>query len=117
MEDVTYQQYQDAVIQLCELAQRDTSGSRAAAQVILSAYNGYRWQVDITELCYLFSNWHPIIAKFLTRPTKVFVNIFQMCEFSIYELTKSNTAIIIKSKSAWQNKTTSGISGGFYYRI
>lgn len=53
MENVTYQQYQNAVSQLFNLAQKDTSGARAAAQVILSAYNGHKWQLDITDLRYL----------------------------------------------------------------
>ncbi|MGD7786324.1 DUF7673 family protein, partial [Escherichia coli] len=30
-----------------------TSGGRAAAQVLLSAWNGYVWQLDIPDLCYL----------------------------------------------------------------
>ena len=40
--------YSQAVSQLVKLAQGDTGGSRVAAQVLLSAYNGEAWQ---TECC------------------------------------------------------------------
>ncbi len=35
------------------MATQDTSGSLAAAQVILSIYNGDNWHVDLTHLGYL----------------------------------------------------------------
>jgi GAF domain-containing protein len=47
---VTHKDYGDAVAHLVGLAQRDTSGSRAAAQVLLSLYNGYNWHVDLVDL-------------------------------------------------------------------
>ena len=45
--------YAAAVAKLVQLAMSDCSGSRAAAQVVLSAYNGNDWQLDITDLCVL----------------------------------------------------------------
>ncbi len=45
--------YAAAVAKLVSLATDDCSGSRAAAQVVLSAYNGDEWQLDITDLCVL----------------------------------------------------------------
>jgi len=53
MKEVTLDQYTNSVVNLSKLAQDDTSGSRAAAQVLLSAYNGNEWQLDITDLCLL----------------------------------------------------------------
>jgi len=53
MNEITIEQYQDAVVKMCNLAQDDTGGSRVAAQVILSAYNGDFWQLSITDLCLL----------------------------------------------------------------
>ena len=50
---ISMEEYQRAVELLTALAQTDTSGGRAAAQVVLSAYNGSDWQLDITELCLL----------------------------------------------------------------
>lgn len=47
---VTSKDYAEAVAHLVKLAQGDTSGSRAAAQVLLSLYNGYNWHVDLTDL-------------------------------------------------------------------
>jgi len=44
-------EYQRAVIQLITLARTSTSGGRAAAQVLLSAYNGSEFQLDVTDLC------------------------------------------------------------------
>ncbi len=45
--------YRDAVIRLLKLALKDTGGSRVLAQVLLSAYNGYEFQLDVTDLCLL----------------------------------------------------------------
>ncbi len=50
---VTQKDYADAVAHLVGLAQRDTSGSRAAAQILLSLYNGYNYHADLTDLCVL----------------------------------------------------------------
>lgn len=50
---LTMEDYRTAVIELYRLAKQDTSGSRAAAQVLLSAYNGYNWQLDVTDLVFL----------------------------------------------------------------
>lgn len=53
MTDITTEDYANAVASLASLARRDTGGSRVAAQVLLSAYNGEQWQLDITDLCNL----------------------------------------------------------------
>ncbi|OGR15893.1 MAG: hypothetical protein A2X81_12270 [Desulfobacterales bacterium GWB2_56_26] len=45
--------YSQAVSQLVKLAQGDTGGSRVAAQVLLSAYNGEAWQLNVVDLCAL----------------------------------------------------------------
>jgi len=50
---IRMQDYQNGVTLLAGLAQTDTSGGRAAAQVVLSAYNGSDWQLDVTDLCLL----------------------------------------------------------------
>ncbi len=50
---VTDIDYSGAVNSLVKLAQNDTSGSRVAAQVLLSLYNGHNWHVDLTDLCLL----------------------------------------------------------------
>jgi len=42
--------YRDAVLRLVTVAQTDTSNARAAAQVLLSLYNGYEYHVDLTDL-------------------------------------------------------------------
>ena len=47
---VTESDYREAVSALVKLAQSDTSGSRAAAQVLLSLYNGSAWHMDLTDL-------------------------------------------------------------------
>ena len=48
--------YTQAVCKLIELAQGDTGGSRGAAQVLLSAYNGEAWQLNVVDLCVLDKN-------------------------------------------------------------
>jgi uncharacterized protein YoaH (UPF0181 family) len=50
---ISKEEYQKAVELLTALAQTGTSGGRAAAQVVLSAYNGSDWQLDVTDLCVL----------------------------------------------------------------
>jgi len=52
---MTKQDYAAAIIKLVPLAQGDTGGSRVAAQVLLSAYNGNDFQLDIVDLCGLDS--------------------------------------------------------------
>lgn len=44
------QEYSAAILKLAELAQGDTGGSRVAAQVLLSAYNGDAFQLNIVDL-------------------------------------------------------------------
>lgn len=53
MKAITLEEYAEAVAVCVELAQQSTSGGRAAAQVLLSAYNGDAFQLDITDLCNL----------------------------------------------------------------
>ena len=53
MKPVTQRAYERAVRMLITLAQNETSGGRVAAQVVLSAYNGGEWQLDVTELALL----------------------------------------------------------------
>lgn len=50
---VTHADYSNAVERLVGLAQQDTSGSLAAAQVLLSLYNGNNWHMNLTDLCLL----------------------------------------------------------------
>lgn len=49
-------QYAEAVARLIAVARRDHGGSRVAAQVLLSAYNGSEFHLDVTDLCILDSN-------------------------------------------------------------
>jgi len=47
---VTKEQYAEAVVKFVDLAQQPTSGGRVAAQVLLSAYNGSEFQLDVADL-------------------------------------------------------------------
>lgn len=53
MNRITKEEYATAVAACVELAQRDTGGSRVMAQVLLSAFNGDSFQLDVTDLCNL----------------------------------------------------------------
>jgi hypothetical protein len=53
MDKITLEEYRSAVEKLIPLAQGDTSGSRVAAQVLLSAYDGASFQLNIVDLGYL----------------------------------------------------------------
>lgn len=50
---MTEQEYAEAIVKLLPLAQGDTGGSRVAALVLLSAYNGADFQVNVVDLCNL----------------------------------------------------------------
>lgn len=50
---ITAEQYQQALVHLVKWAQKDCGSSRACAQVLLSAYNGTNFQLDVTDLCLL----------------------------------------------------------------
>lgn len=56
--EITVLQYANAVSLLIKLARKDCSGSRACAQVLLSAYNGGEFQLDITDLCLLDETYY-----------------------------------------------------------
>lgn len=47
---ITAEQYHQASVNLMKFAQKDCGGSRVCAQVLLSAYNGTNFQLDVTDL-------------------------------------------------------------------
>lgn len=49
-EKITPIQYAAAVAALLNVAKNSTSGGRVAAQVLLSAYNGFAFQLDVAEM-------------------------------------------------------------------
>jgi len=50
MKEITLEEYMAGIETLVPLAQGDTGGSRVAAQVLLSAYNGEAFQLNIVDL-------------------------------------------------------------------
>jgi hypothetical protein len=53
LERITPEDYAKSVDRLVKLAFKDCGGSRAAAQVVLSLYNGNAWHVNLIDLCNL----------------------------------------------------------------
>jgi len=51
MKAIELQEYKKSVVELIKVSRSHTGQARFAAQVILSAYNGQNWQLDITDLC------------------------------------------------------------------
>lgn len=51
--DIDTETYSLAIQKLVTMAQGDTGGARVAAQVLLSAYNGDAYQLNIVDLCNL----------------------------------------------------------------
>ena len=47
---VSKMEYRAAINSLIQVAESDTSGGRAAAQVLLSLYNGYEYHMDLVDL-------------------------------------------------------------------
>lgn len=58
MNPITHEEYEEAVSLMIGLAQTDTSGGRVAAQVVLSAYNGSEWQLDVADLSLLDGKYY-----------------------------------------------------------
>ena len=54
--DMDTEVYATAICKLVTLAQGDYGGSRVAAQILLSAYNGEAYQLNIVDLCILDEN-------------------------------------------------------------
>lgn len=52
-----------AVHALLQLANMDCGGSGAAAAVLLSAYNGHDYHLDITELCRLDQHYYEFAMR------------------------------------------------------
>lgn len=48
---VTEIDYKESVKYLVSHAENDTSGSRAAAQLLLSLYDGSKWHMDLSDFC------------------------------------------------------------------
>ena len=69
---VSRDNYTKATLALCQLALGDTSGSRTAAQMLLSAYNGKNWQLDITDLCNLDPTNFQHAMVFITCRAKLY---------------------------------------------
>ncbi len=59
-EKITKEEYTTAVIALIRLAQQGTGGGRMAAQVLLSAYNGEAFQLDVAGLGNMDSGNHEL---------------------------------------------------------
>lgn len=55
---IALKDYATAVSKLIGLARTDVGGSRAAAQVLLSLYNGDDFHVDLTDLCLLDEHYY-----------------------------------------------------------
>jgi len=60
MNKITQTEYATAVAHCVKIAQQGTGGGRVLAQVLLSAYNGDSFQLDVTSLCNLDNNNYPM---------------------------------------------------------
>ena len=67
--DIDTETYSLAIHKLVTMAQDDTGGARVAAQVLLSAYNGDAYQLNIVDLCNLDKD-HYLAALSVIRGRK-----------------------------------------------
>ena len=67
--DIDTETYSLAIHKLVTMAQDDTGGARVAAQVLLSAYNGDAYQLNIVDLCNLDKD-HYLAALSVIRGQK-----------------------------------------------
>lgn len=87
--------YTAAVTTLVKLAGMDCGGSRVAAQVLLSTYNGYNWHMDLTELCNLSSEYYQ--AAIIVIRCRV-----EICR-EPHQMIDNSTAIFDRLEKEWQN--------------
>lgn len=73
MERITPEEYAHAVIAGLKFAQRDTGGSRIMAQVLLSAYNGDAFQLDVASLSGLDQENYQVALKIIRGRYEVFM--------------------------------------------
>lgn len=62
---LTINDYAMATRYLYAIAVQGTSASRCAAQLLLSAYNGSNWQLDVTDLCLFNFDQQQIALQFI----------------------------------------------------
>lgn len=77
---VTVEAYGEAVLRLLKIAKTGTSGARAAAQVLLSAYNGEEWQLDIVDLSLLDRDYYTAALLVIRGRTELSVEPHTLIE-------------------------------------
>lgn len=92
---VTESDYRDAVLRLVTVAQTDTSNARAAAQVLLSLYNGYEYHVDLTDLGVL--DYINLQAALIAIRGRIFVSK------EPHEVIENGTRIFAVLVDEWSN--------------
>ena len=67
---VTLDQYVESILFLLNVAKQDTPSSKSAAQVLLSLFDGYAWQLNINDLGWLdYQGLHHAIVAIQGRIT------------------------------------------------
>lgn len=87
--------YKDAVLRLVKSAKSDTSSSRAAAQVLLSLYNGHYYHTDLTDLCLL--DYDLLYAALIAIRGRIIISI------EPHEIIENGTNIFIDLTEKWSH--------------
>jgi hypothetical protein len=87
--------YTAAVTTLVKLASMDCGGSRVAAQVLLSTYNGYNWHMDLTDLCNLSDEYYR--AAIIVIRCRV-----EICR-EPHQMINNGTAVFDRLEKEWQS--------------
>lgn len=90
----TVTDYANAIVELIKLADWHCGGSRAAAQVVLSLYNGDNWQLDLTDLCVLDDRYFAVCMVAITGRRKFGIEPHQ--------LIKNGQAVFDRLQDEWK---------------
>jgi hypothetical protein len=87
--------YANAIVELIKLADLGCGGSRAAAQVVLSLYNGIGWQVNLCDLYNLDDHYFNAAITAISGRRKHGIEP--------HELIKNGQAIFDRLQDEWKH--------------
>lgn len=95
MGTITIEEYTNEVIKLIPVAFGDTGGSRVAAQVLLSAYDGANYRLNIVDLGLLDQSLYQASVAVIRGRTE--------CRIEPHELIEDGSQIFENLCQEWSN--------------
>lgn len=93
MNKISREEYANAVVKLLPVSQRSSGQSRVCAQVLLSAYNGYNFQLAIPDLWDLDDNLYEAAIVVIRGRAETGIEP--------YELVSEGSAMFVALHNSW----------------